>query len=525
MNKFKNPKEISKKFRNILVSILIFFAITTPLLFIDTAISKMIYDYGSDFSPILSYIIITLFFFDALATILLFRLNARPPENLEGALPRFSKKHILWLITPVLLAIALGISLHSGSIGVIVCQLAYLLLSLALIKLAIGTKKIIFSAIYICVVLVGFILLIELPGRAIFWVKEKYNPSQLYEEDLISDNEPMIGYALRRNLDKTFPVWDLKTNSLGFRYPRDIDIPKPPDTYRIFLLGGSTALGWLSARQDEHITYFMEQRFRQLYPDKKIEVINAGVPYYASWNELGLLIYRVLDCEPDIVIVFDARNDLVYAVNPDFNPIYSGYADKGSALAGSKRAVRFNPKAIINDLLRTSVVYRFLENAIFKQKEKQLALKRAMVCRFRPEALDYYQNYHKYMADICNGRGSKIIFAYQPIIYFGKNHLTAREKTKWGSYGAGENFVEMMQKMYPLGEKKVLELDGYHNAHAISLKNIFEDVTGDIYFDECHYTALGNQIIADHLLDYILKNKLMDNFIRDKQTEDSQHNE
>ncbi len=506
----------SKKLRNSLISLLIFFAITAPLLFIDSGFSRLLYDYGSDFSTVLSYIIIALFSLDALATILLFRIASTHQENLEGAWPRFSVKHALWLLIPILLAIALGVSLNSVAIGVIICQLAYLCLSLALIKLAVGAKKIVFSAIYICVVLVGAILIIELPGRAIFWIKEKYKPSQLYEEDLISYEEPMIGYALRRNLDKTFPVWDLKTNSLGFRYPRDIAIPKPSGTYRIFLLGGSTALGWLSARQDEHITYFMEQRFKQLYPDKNIEVINAGVPYYASWNELGLLIYRVLDCEPDMVIVFDARNDLVYAVNPDFNPIYSGYADKGSELAITKRSVKFNPKAIINDLLRTSIVYRFLENAIFKQKEKQLQLKRAMVCRFRPEALNYYQNYHKYMANVCNGKGVKLIIAYQPIIYFGKKQLTPKEKQKWGSYGAGENYVEMMQQMYPLGEKKVLELDGYYNAHTISLKNIFEDVTGDIYFDECHYTALGNKIIADYLLDYILKRKLMSDFLYDK---------
>jgi hypothetical protein len=505
---FSTPNLV-KRFRKILTVLLVLFAVAAPFLFMDSAFSRWLYDYGSDFSTILSYTIITLFFLDALATLLLLRISSSHQESLEGFLSRISARHILWLLPPILLAVVLNISLSSISMGVIICQLSYLLLGLVFIKAAVGVKKIIFSVVYAVIVVAGFILVIELPGRAIFWVKEKYKPSQLYEEDLISYEEPLIGYALRRNLDRTFPLWDLKTNSLGFRYPRDIDIPKPPGIYRIFLLGGSTALGWKSAKQDEHIAYYMEQRLKRLYPNANIEVINAGVPYYASWNELGLLIYRVLDCEPDMVIVFDARNDLVYAVNPDFNPIYSGYADKGSQLAITKRAVKFNPKAIINDLLRTSIVYRFLENAIFQHKEKQLLLKRKMVCKFRPEALDYYQNYLKYMTYICNGKGIKLILAYQPIIYFGKKHLTPEEKKRWGSYGAGENYVEMMQKMYPIGEEKVRQLNGYYNAHALSLRNIFEDVTETIYADECHYTPLGNRLIADYLTDYIIKNNLL----------------
>ncbi len=504
-----NPVDTTKKFKGILIFILAFFCAIIPFLFIDSGFSKWLYDYGSDFSTILSYIIIALFFLDLLTTVLLLRISSTHKDSLGEFLARLSAKHSLLLLIPILLAITIGVSLTSASIGIIICQIFYLLPAFVFIKAAVGTKKIVFSAIYLVVVLVGSIFIIELPGRAIFWIKEKYKPSQLYEEDLISYEEPLIGYALRRNLDRTFPVWDLKTNSLGFRYPRDIDIPKPAGTYRIFLLGGSTALGWKSARHDEHIAYYMEQRHKNIYPASNIEVINAGVPYYASWNELGLLIYRVFDCEPDMVIIFDARNDLIYAINPDFNPIYSGYADKGSQLAIIKRSVKFNPKAIINDLLRTSIVYRFLENAIFQEKEKQLQLKRSMPCKFRPEALDYYQNYLKYMAYLCYGKGAKIVFAYQPIIYFGKKHLTDWEKAKWGSYGVGKNHVEMMQKMYPVGEKKVLELDGYYNAHAVSLKNIFEEVTERIYADECHYTPLGNKIIADYLVDYTLKHKII----------------
>lgn len=502
-------RNLVKKIRAIIVSILISFCAIAPFLFIDSGFSKWLYDYGSDFSAILSYIIIVLFSLDLLATILLYRVSSTNKENLDRFLGRLSAKHFLLLLIPIILAITLSISMTSVSIGVIICQIAYLLLGFVFIKAAVGTKKIVFSAIYLVIVLVGFILIIELPGRAIFWIKEKYKPSQLFFEDLISYEETMLGYALHRNLDRRFPTWDLTTNSLGFRYPRNIDIPKKEGTYRVFLLGGSTAMGYF-AGNEQHIAFYMEQRLKREYPGIDIEVINAGQPYYASWNELGILTYRVLDCEPDMVVVFDARNDLIYAINPDFNPVYSGYADKGSQLAITKRSVKFSPKAIINDLLRTSIVYRFLENTIFQHKEKQLQLKRKMVCKFRPEALDYYQNYLKYMAYLCNGSGTKIVFAYQPIIYFGKNHLTAKEKTKWGSYGAGENFVEVMQKMYPIGEKKVQELDGYYNAHAISLKNVFEDVTEETYFDECHYTPLGNKIIADYLLDYILKHKIIE---------------
>ncbi len=508
MNKNIQTQSISK-FKKILGFIIGFFILCILVLFTDSALSKAVYDYGSDFSTIISYIIITLFIICLFLSGLLYRLTGKYKDNLSAFLSRLSLKHAGLCILPAILAVFLNIALKSISVGIIVCLLSYIIGVLVFIKAALGAKRIVFALIYTVVIIVGFILIIEIPGRVIFWVKEKYKPSQLYEEDLISYNEPLIGYALRRNLDESFPVWDLKTNSLGFRYYKDLKIPKPDNTYRIFLLGGSTALGWLSAKQDEHITYYMENKLRELNPKKNIEVVNAGVPYYASWNELGLLIYRVLDCEPDMVIVFDGRNDLYYAVNPDWNTVFSGFADKGSVLAQQKRSMQFDPKAIINDALRTSIVFRFMENTIFQKKEQQLMLKRNMVCRFRPEALDYYQSYLKNIAYLCEGRGISLLFAFQPVIYFDKT-LSSDEKKRWGVYGAGENYVEMMQKMYPLAEQKVLALNDYHNAGAISLRDIFKDVDKTVYADECHYNAVGNKIIAGHFVDYIIQNKMLE---------------
>lgn len=53
---------------------------------------------------------------------------------------------------------------------------------------------------------------------------------------------------------------------------------------------------------------------RQEYGYNNVEVINAGVPYYSTWDTLVNMAFRLPELEPDLVIVYHAIND-VYARN------------------------------------------------------------------------------------------------------------------------------------------------------------------------------------------------------------------
>lgn len=106
-------------------------------------------------------------------------------------------------------------------------------------------------------------------------------------------------------------------NSLGFRGP-EILVPKPGNVYRIAIIGGSTAYtsGVKYWRND--FARQLEKQLRKEYSYENIEVINAGVPGYNSWEMLINLEFKVLDLNPDLIIIYENTNDVhTRLVNPD----------------------------------------------------------------------------------------------------------------------------------------------------------------------------------------------------------------
>ena len=105
-------------------------------------------------------------------------------------------------------------------------------------------------------------------------------------------------------------------DSLGYRGDA-IQVPKPAGVYRIVALGDSTTYGSLAA-YDQTYPYDLQQILRNEYGLKNVEVINAGVGTYTSWNIFVDLAFRVAELHPDLVIVYQGSNDVdAREVSPD----------------------------------------------------------------------------------------------------------------------------------------------------------------------------------------------------------------
>lgn len=98
-------------------------------------------------------------------------------------------------------------------------------------------------------------------------------------------------------------------NSMGYRGP-ECSRTKPPGTFRIVALGGSTTY---TEGVDDNAKTFprqLETKLRETHSYKNVEVINAGVPGFNSWESLINLQFRVLDLAPDLVIIYHGTNDV-----------------------------------------------------------------------------------------------------------------------------------------------------------------------------------------------------------------------
>ncbi len=97
-------------------------------------------------------------------------------------------------------------------------------------------------------------------------------------------------------------------NALGYRGP-EIEIPKPQGAFRIVAMGGSTTYS-TGTTDAESYPAFLQAILHEDYSYGNVEVINAGVSGYTSWEVLSSFAFRALELEPDMLIYYAALNDL-----------------------------------------------------------------------------------------------------------------------------------------------------------------------------------------------------------------------
>ena len=174
--------------------------------------------------------------------------------------------------------------------------------------------------------------------------------------------EPYRNHALGPNYEFEGRVH----NAQGFRRTTDVSKVKPPNTYRIFLMGGSAAYGLSSGppfppviiTNDQTIDYKLEHLLQPLFPDKHIEVINAAVTAYWTHHHLIYLHETLLDYDPDLVIFLDGINDY-YHDRPDHRQF-------GSYQYSMTLAVGTLNTPTLNDSLRTFLSWgKQYSNAVF----------------------------------------------------------------------------------------------------------------------------------------------------------------
>lgn len=98
-------------------------------------------------------------------------------------------------------------------------------------------------------------------------------------------------------------------NSLGYRSD-EFSLEKPRGVYRIVALGGSSTYDVRIEDNAATFTAQLQKLLRENYGYQNVEVINAGVPGYNSWEILINLEFRVLDLDPDLVIIYEGTNDV-----------------------------------------------------------------------------------------------------------------------------------------------------------------------------------------------------------------------
>jgi lysophospholipase L1-like esterase len=125
-----------------------------------------------------------------------------------------------------------------------------------------------------------------------------------------------LGYALVRNSD--YFGW-AHINSQGFRGP-EVAVEKPTGVTRIMAVGGSTTFDSDVTGDEKAWPARLALHLAVLAPERRIEVINAGVPGYRLLADLFRLETSLYQYRPDILILYQGHNDLFAALRVAHDP-------------------------------------------------------------------------------------------------------------------------------------------------------------------------------------------------------------
>ena len=161
-------------------------------------------------------------------------------------------------------------------------------------------RKLLFAAIALIVSAGACMILIEL------WVRIRWDDKQGQPGFFLTDARR--GQRLSPGYDGWFAGVPVRINSLGFRDRKEYSLEKPPNTFRIIVLGDSVTFGHGTLDETTY-PYLLEQQLRAWRPDVNWEVWNLGVPGYNTGQALAYLEEIGPRAKPDLVIVGFYPND------------------------------------------------------------------------------------------------------------------------------------------------------------------------------------------------------------------------
>lgn len=174
-----------------------------------------------------------------------------------------------------------------------------------------GGQGILLNVILLVVTLVFSCLAMELALRVVFARSLDFSMEMWkYATQLkrpVAD--PQLSFVHAPNRSAFLMGAPVSINSHGLR-DREYSEVKPPNVYRVMMLGDSTTFGW-GVREEDTAAKFLERKLNAHLPPgyDKAEVLNAGVGNYDTVQEVTYYETRGRAFHPDQVILVFFIND------------------------------------------------------------------------------------------------------------------------------------------------------------------------------------------------------------------------
>ena len=270
-------------------------------------------------------------------------------------------------------------------------------------------------------------------------------------------------------------------NSFGFR-GSEISMEKPVDTFRIFVVGGSTTFGSAATSDDNTMPGYLQKKFDMIDSGLNVEVINAGTVGAYSKTEAPFVRDILFDFDPDLIIIFDGWNDVWIS--------YTSHIDE--------RGAQGQLYDIVRDLYDIMPYYK----TPFVIRDIAMENRNVFSGTWDETNLDKKISLWKERWDeACISAQQKDIKTFimvQPILGTGDRTLTQFEKS---TLSEDDGLIRVPMAL----EKYVDELPELTNCtYKADLTHVFDGHEQTIFFDLGHVGDEGNMIIAEEIYKLVL---------------------
>jgi hypothetical protein len=370
-------------------------------------------------------------------------------------------------------------------------------------------KKILFSV-------VGLLLLLGILELSAAWYLKQsrgYDGAHLLQYEF----DPYKVILPTRNFVDTRGVTH---NSQGFRHPVEVKRTKDPNTYRIFVMGGSTAYGtgglWPHIQRDyavlpDSVTIpaYLQQLLSREMGGRDVEVINAAIPSVWTHQHLIYLNQTILRYSPDLVVLMDGFND--YFFFDEYHDQFASYAYQAHSMVimgdpTLKALVYGNVWWLSRRSAFAHLLYRQLQavRPLFSRPGERVPIDPSAALQtlqqvFPANALEMVER----IALILAHEDVDAIFVLQPLLILERDREGApeieRELFEFNVDSYLPKYEAYMHSAVPYVSEQVRETLEPLGAAFIDATRLYQGVEGQIYTDYAHLTPLGNRIVAEQL--------------------------
>ena len=261
-------------------------------------------------------------------------------------------------------------------------------------------------------------------------------------------------------------------NSLQMRNQQELQTPKPKDTYRIFLTGGSTAFGSGAPSQERTIGALLGELLNASPAAKdslRYEVFTLANPAWASTHERIAIENYLSELQPDLVISLSGNNDVFWG-------------DAGRNVLWFNAFADDYHKSLINTAM----------NVTGRKGSPELQSTLSLAKPVPPETVARRIEKNIRLGSLALQENNvKWVFFLQPTLSVAKKPLTKREN----------DFVPASKNYYIECYKAIaskLSAVGSDNFEFVDLSAAFDKFSEqeDMFLDQFHFGDKGNVVIA-----------------------------